>query len=497
MMRSSVLFVFFFTAIFQLSFSQTNDPSGQNRRKVDQGTILFLFQNRIYKSLSEKLEEMQRAYEHDIMEEANLYKAYSIFNHAIPQYETYLNEWIAAYPAICAPYVARAEYYSACAHASRGGAWASETSEKQFAGMRRYFSLAMQDIENALKLNPKMEVCYDILIEVGQFASNDALKLNSLKEVLKFNPYAYQVRATYLHSLTPRWGGSYNQMQEFIDDAEKYASVNPRLTALKAVISADKASIMAHDSRYDEAIQLYTEALRIAEKPWYYSEQGDCYFKMNEYRKAMSDYDHAIALDPMDADYLRRKASVLYKLNRLSDAQELIEQAEKLDASDKWIRQQKEFYESDGAKAKVHAGRGYDYLQKGQYEAAVQELNEALNLNGEDYISYYNRGICFYYLQNPDKSIADMRQVIARKREYINAYRLIGKIEHERGNYDNALEAMSTFLKLDPQNGEMYYNRALTYWKKGMKREAADDAQRSCSLGFQHACQMYEEIKKE
>jgi hypothetical protein len=109
MMRSSVLFVFFFTAIFQLSFSQTNDPSGQNRRKVDQGTILFLFQNRIYKSLSEKLEEMQRAYEHDIMEEANLYKAYSIFNHAIPQYETYLNEWIAAYPAICAPYVARAE----------------------------------------------------------------------------------------------------------------------------------------------------------------------------------------------------------------------------------------------------------------------------------------------------------------------------------------------------------------------------------------------------
>jgi hypothetical protein len=70
MMRSSVLFVFFFAAIFQLSFSQTNDPSGQNRRKVDQGTILFLFQNHIYKSLSEKLEEMQRAYQHDIMEES-------------------------------------------------------------------------------------------------------------------------------------------------------------------------------------------------------------------------------------------------------------------------------------------------------------------------------------------------------------------------------------------------------------------------------------------
>jgi tetratricopeptide (TPR) repeat protein len=447
--------------------------------------------------LTEKLEEMQRAYEQDFREESNVFEAYAVFSQAVPLYESYLNQWVAGYPSLCAPYVARAEYYSACASAARGAAWASETSESQFKSMERYFSLALQDIESALKINPKMDVCYAMLIRIGMCTSNDALKLNSLKESLKNNPYGFEVRKTYLYSLTPRWGGSYNQMEEFVNESERYLSVNPDIKRLRAMIAGDKANILKYDRRFDDAILLYNDALQITERAVYYAERGECYYWLKDYKRAMQDLDHAISLDPKDADYLRWKSKVLYSLNRMSDAQELIEQAEKLDPTDKWVRQQKEFYESDGAKAKVYANRGYEYLQKGQYESAVQELNEALKLNGEDYISYYNRGVCFYYLQLPDKSLADLHQVIARKREYTAAYRLMGKIEFERGNYDNALEAMSFFLKLDNQNGEMFYNRALTYWKKGMKREAADDAQRSCALGFQHACQMYEEIKKE
>ncbi len=496
-MRSSTLLVVFLTVLVQHSFPQTTSQSVQSRRKIDQGTILFLFQNRIYKSLTEKLEEIQRAYEQDFREESNIFRAYDVFAKAVPLYESLLNEWVVEYPTVSSPYVARAEYYCQCAFSARGTAWAKNTSENQFAGMDRFFALAMEDIKKALGIDPKIDVCYGMLINIGMATGNDALKLNSLKESLKNNPYGYEVRSIYLFSLTPRWGGSYNQMQEFVDDAERFASENPDLKKLKAIILADKASMLLYQNQYDEAIQLYTEALRISEKAGYYARRGDCYYNQAQYKKALADYDHALSLDPINPNYLREKSAVFYQQNRLADAQELIEQAEKLDPNSKWIKEKKEFYESDGARANTHARLGYELLSQERYEEAIKELNEALNLNGDDYNSYYNRGVCLYYLHRPDEALTDMRQVLARKREYLAAYKLMGRIEFERGNYDNALEAMSNFLKLDNQNGEMYYNRALTYWRKGMKREAADDAQRSCTLGFQHACQMYEEIKKE
>jgi tetratricopeptide (TPR) repeat protein len=496
-MRPYVLFALFLIAVLQYSFSQTHSSSGPAHRTIDQGVILYLFQNRIFKSLTEKMEEMQRAYEQDSREESNVFKVYSVFARSNPLYETLLNEWIAYDPAVSSPYAARAEYYYSCAFAARGTGRAKNTSESQFAGMNRYFSLALDDIKSALKINPNVDVCYAMLIKIGMATGDDALKLNSLKQALKNNPCGYEVRSAYLFSLTPRWGGSYNQMQEFVDEAERTAYQNPDIKKLKALILADQAGMLLYQDQYDEAIRLYTEALRISENAGFYAQRGDCYYDLRQYRKALDDYDHAIALDSMDPDYLRKKASVLYEQNRLTDAQELIEQAEKLDPNNKWIRKKKEFYQSDGAKARVYASKGGELMGQGRYEEAVGQFNEALNLNGDDYISYYNRGVCFYNLQHPDEALADMHQVIARKRDYIKAYEIMSRIEFERGNYDNAIEAENFFLKLDPQNKEGYYNRALMYWKKGMKRESMDDARRSCDLGCQQACQMCEKFKKE
>ena len=496
-MRSSVLLIIFLVFSVQHSFPQTKSQSGQSRRKVDQGTILFLFQNRVYKSLTEKLEEIQRSYEQDFREESNIFRAYDVFAKALPLYESLLNEWIAAYPAASSPYTARAEYYCQCAFKARGTEWAKKTPVNQLADMQRYFALAMDDIKKALGIDPKIDVCYGMLINIGMAVGNDALKLNSLKESLKNNPYGYEVRSIYLFSLTPRCGGSYNQMQEFVDDAERFASVNPDLKKLKAVILADKASMMMYQDQYDEAIQLYTEALRISEKAKYYARRGDCYYNQTQYKKALDDYDHAISLDPMNPDYLRKKSAVLYEQNRLADAQELIEQAEKLDPNSKWIKEKKEFYESDGAKASTHAQAGYELIEHGQYEEALKEYNEALRLNGDDYISYYDRGLCLYYLHRPNEALSDVRQAIARKREYPDAYKLMARMELEEGNYDNALEAVNFLLKLDPGNSDGYLTRAFIYLRKGQKRDAMDDAQRSCDMGNQQACKMYKEIKKE
>ncbi len=66
----------------------------------------------------------------------------------------------------------------------------------------------------------------------------------------------------------------------------------------------------------------------------------------------------------------------------------------------------------------------------------------------------------------------------------------------DRENYENALEEINYFVKIDPQESEGYYMRALIYLKKGQRNEALDDAQRSCDMGSQKACVLHEQIKK-
>jgi tetratricopeptide (TPR) repeat protein len=469
--------------------------SSHYHRKIDKATILFLFQHRLYPSLNSKLEECQSAYDQDYEEEDNVFDAFAVFHHADPSYEPIFNEWVQKFPSSYVPFMARAEYYSACGWKSRGGAWANQTSEKQFDEMKRYFVLAMQDIADAIKINPQLDVGYEMMISIGSAVSNEELKENSLAEALKHHPYAHRVRKQYLYSLTPRWGGSYNKMEKFVDEAERSSMYNPRLKMLRAAIPADKGSIAAIEGNYDDAVKFYTEALKYANQASSYALRGMNQERLLDNRRALADYEQALALDPNNPEYLRYKAGVLYKLNRLSDAQAVIELAERLDPNDEWIQKKKKYLKSDGVQAYDHSKKGYDLLKNGEYKEAIQELTEAIRLNPDGYVSYYNRGISYLQLGNENEALQDFHHVIERKRDYIDAYDKICWINFRKGRYDEALEATNEVLKLKPNNAEAVFNRAMIYAKKNWTGEAMRDARQACDMGYQKACVLYDQMK--
>ena len=233
--------------------------------------------------MNTKLSEFQTAFEEDIQEEANVYDAFDAFSSAIPMYEVILNNWVQQYANTYQPYVARAKYYLACGGAARGTKWANETTEKQFQEMRRYYSLALEDIKSALTVNLKLDICYSMMITIGMSVSDDRLKKNTLAEALKYNPYGFYVRDVYLYSLTPRWGGSYQAMEEFCDEAEKYSAFNPQLKTLRSRIFSDKARVFWYESSYEEAVQYFTKALEYRDYADYYEERGECYAALEKY----------------------------------------------------------------------------------------------------------------------------------------------------------------------------------------------------------------------
>jgi tetratricopeptide (TPR) repeat protein len=479
----------------EITVAQTAQSSKRTHRKVDTGTILFLFQNKIFGSLNTKLMEYQTAFEEDNQEEGNVYEAFNTFASAVPLYEAILNNWILQYANTYQPYVARAKYYIACGGAARGGKWANETTEKQFEEMRRYYSLALEDIKSALTLNPKLDICYSMMITVGMSVSDDRLKKNALAEALKYNPYGYRVRDVYLYSLTPRWGGSYQAMEEFCDEAEKYSAYNPDLKSLRTAILWDKAGILMIENNYEEAAQYYTKALEYREAAGFYIARGNCYYYLQDYRRALNDYGKALILEPNNPNYMERKANALFHLNRLSEAQELTEKASRLDPNNKWVQKRKDFYESDGVKAYGLSKQGKELVKAQRYQDAISVFTEAIRLNGDASYNYFARGSCYLQLKRYEEALKDYNEVLLRKRDDLKTYDAIGWVQYHTGKYDEAITTVNTIIKLDPNNSEAYYNRALNYAAKGMKTDALADARHACSMGYQQACFLVERLQ--
>jgi tetratricopeptide (TPR) repeat protein len=478
-----------------ISAAQITHSSKIIHRKADTETILYLFQNRIYESLNKKLLEFQTSFEEDSEEESNVYEAFDVFSSSDRLYEAILNTWVELYGDIYPPYIARAKYYCQCGWTARGYQWSRETTDMQFKEMRRYFSLALEDIKSALTLNPKLDVCYSMMINIAMTVSDDKLKKNALAEALKYNPYGFQARDTYLFSLTPRWGGSYQKMEEFCEESEKYSAYNPRLNSLRSRIFSDKARIFWLEDNYEEAIQLFTKALKYRDIADYNAERGDCYNEQERYTLALKDYDKALSLKPNNPEYMRRKSSALYGLNRLSDAQDLIEKASRLDPNDKWIQQKKDFFESDAVKAYSLSDEGTKLFKAQRFQDAISKFTEAILLNDDLPYNFYSRGSCYFNLKRYEEALKDFNEVIKRKRDDIKTYDAIGWVQYRLGKYDEAIAASSTILKLDPNNSEAYYNRALSYKAKGNKNDAYNDARRACSMGYQRACPLAEEMQ--
>jgi tetratricopeptide (TPR) repeat protein len=482
---SVVMIALFMITLPMPSLGQTS----RFRSKVDKSEILLQFQKQLFKSLNSKLEEFQQAFEEDYQAEDYVFDAFEVFKKADTVYEPIMQNWVKQFPASYAPYVARAEYYCACALQARGNKRAIEKDQNEYKEMERYYSLALLDIDQALKLNVGLDVCYVLTVEIGMALEKEELITNALVEASKYHPYGYRVRLKYLQTLTPRNGGSYEKMEGFIASCAKFAVYNSKIKELSASIPADKGSVFSYLGKYDQAAKMYTEALKYSNYHSYYAARGDAYAKLQDYKHTLEDYDRALELSPNDPEYLRRKAQVLSHQNRFIEAQRMKRQSKQADTYDDWPP--KKSSKGENEQAIKHAQKGNDFMRTGQYEQAISEYTEAIRILPDEYILYHSRGTCYLQMNNDEAALQDFLHAIERKRDDIEAYIKITFIYADRGMYDDALNSITTAITLKPDNAEAIYHRAKIYERKGMNIEAMQDARQACDMGYQRACMEY------
>jgi tetratricopeptide (TPR) repeat protein len=101
--------------------------------------------------------------------------------------------------------------------------------------------------------------------------------------------------------------------------------------------------------------------------------------------------------------------------------------------------------------------------RQGDYQASIQLLNQALELDPSSDRAYYNRGTMYMEQQDYQPAIADFNQALVLNPKRVFAYINRGNVWRRIGEFDKALADYQTAQRLDPQDYKPHMNRGIVY----------------------------------
>jgi len=126
--------------------------------------------------------------------------------------------------------------------------------------------------------------------------------------------------------------------------------------------------------------------------------------------------------------------------------------------------------------------QGVEKARHKDWNGAITDYSEAIRLNPNHAIAYYNRGLAYGQLGEYQKALTDHTEAIRLNPSYADAY-------NDRGNTYNWLKesqkAIADFdqaLRLNPNNAIAYFNRATAYNNLKESQKAIADYTQALSL---------------
>ena len=187
---------------------------------------------------------------------------------------------------------------------------------------RGYFTRALSDLDSALRRAPCSVVAYEGYMDIAPYAGDTGMSRDAMDQALLIQPYSFLAREGHMLNLRPRWGGSYEAMEELAQGADSLVNRNPRLRSLHGFVAYDQADLAIRSKDTPRALELYEQALSFGDLWRFRLKRGQLYHWIGREEDALADLQHAQVQRPQHAELLDRLASTKYELGRRADGPE-------------------------------------------------------------------------------------------------------------------------------------------------------------------------------
>ncbi|MBI2472651.1 MAG: tetratricopeptide repeat protein [Planctomycetes bacterium] len=132
--------------------------------------------------------------------------------------------------------------------------------------------------------------------------------------------------------------------------------------------------------------------------------------------------------------------------------------------------------------ADIYLNRSIIHKEKGNIEAALKDVNHAIELHGNDAVAYCNRGVIYEKMKDSERAISDYNKAIELNPDYAPAYYNRGSLYAAIEAIDKAIMDYSKALSLDPGSILSYYNRSIAFKMIGRPDLTIEDLSKAISL---------------
>lgn len=212
----------------------------------------------------------------------------------------------------------------------------------------------------------------------------------------------------------------------------------------------NRANYYRDNGEKEKALVDYNATIRLDKtRPQPYNSRGRLYFNYqakDSLLKALNDYNTAIDLDPKEAEYYVNRGAVYARLNNM--------------------------------------------------DKALENFNKGIELDNQFLNAYLNRSIVFGARGQNQKALEDILHYLQYKPYVPDLQFEAGKLYNVLNKYNEALPHFNQAIKLNPNKGLYYIDRAKAYYSTNQASLAQADIQRAQQLGQKIPDKVFNQIMR-
>ncbi len=205
-----------------------------------------------------------------------------------------------------------------------------------------------------------------------------------------------------------------------------------------------------------------------------YDDRGVAHCKFDDYTQAITDLNHAIELDPHNANIYGNRGVAYRALKQYDQALSDFKVALELDDSLAW----------------VYVGRGEVYRHRKEYQLAIADFDRAILLNPHDPDAYEGHARVSGIIGNYDQAFKDIEYALTldiEASERASLYFQLGEIYRHLHEYERSIEEFTRAIDLDATSSWIYGSRGKAYASLGQYQQAIDDYDRAIAISPSYA----------